>query len=237
MRMTMSRWRWNALALPLILVWAPAHSADAAALAELKSQLYAIVAEYEPGTPVTPEMDAKVSEAAKALEEAAGVPDLNAQATTLDGTWLNIYDTRNLAYQVNLKFMSGGVFPDTLVPVRMTTQELRPSAGFYRNTMIMEAGAEKVPFHYIATAGLGVNADKANVVDVSFKSFEFVPSDARYSGDDLRAALQLEPDTPLVLTMPEGGPPSNSIVTYLDDELRINRGATTPYIAVMKKLK
>ena len=228
---------WHALALFLVIGWTPAHSADEATPDALKAALLDVVAEYEPGTPVTPEMDAKVSEAARALEEAAGAVDLKAQADVLDGLWLSLYDTRNLHYQVDLKFMSGGIFPEKMVPVRMTTQELRPGEGFYRNTMIMEAGDESVPFHYIATADFGVNADEANVVDVSFETFEFVPSDARYSTEDLRAALGLTADTPLVLNMPAGIPPANSTVTYMDDDLRVNRGTTTPYVAINKKLK
>lgn len=237
MSMTKSRWRWGALALSLLVAWEPAHSADDATLEALKAQLLDVVAEYEPGTPVTPEMDAKVSDAARSLEEAVGTIDLNAQAKTLDGMWLSLYDTRNLQYQVDLKFMSGGIFPEKMVPVRMTTQELRPEEGFYRNTMIMEAGDAKVSFHYIATAEFGVNADIANVVDVSFQTFEFVPSDAHYSTEDLRAALGLTQDTPLVLTMPAGIPPANSTVTYLDNDLRINRGTTTPYVSVNRKLQ
>ncbi len=237
MSMTKSRWRWGVLALPLVVASEVAHSSDEATPEALKAQLLDVVAEYEPGTPITPEMDAKVSKAARALEEVAGAVDLNAQSDSLDGMWLSLYDTRNLHYQVDLKFMSGGVFPEKLVPVRMTTQELRPGVGFYRNTMIMQAGEAKVPFHYLATAQFGVNADTANVVDVSFQTFEFVPSDAHHSTDDLRAALGLAADTPLVLTMPDGIPPANSTVTYLDNDLRINRGTTTPYVAVNRKLK
>ena len=39
------------------------------------------------------------------------------------------------------------------------------------------------------------------------------------------------------LSDPDGIPPANSTVTYLDNDLRINRGTTTSYVAVNKKLK
>ena len=214
-----------------------ATSEEAPDLGELKSQLLLTVAEYEPGTPVTPEIDAKISAAAKALEDAAGLPNLSENVEQLDGTWLSLYDTRNLAYQVNLKFMSGGLYPDTMTPVRMTTQEWRPAEGFYRNIMFMEAGDDKVPFIYTATAGLSISDKEQNLVDVAFQTFEFIPSDARYSADDLRSALGIEPSTPLVVKMPEGVPASNTHVTYLDEDIRINRGTVTPYIAVLKRLK
>ena len=66
------RQRCGVLAAVILLSGWPAHAADEATLEALKAQLMEVVAEYEPGTPVTPELDAKVSEAARALEEATG---------------------------------------------------------------------------------------------------------------------------------------------------------------------
>jgi pimeloyl-ACP methyl ester carboxylesterase len=200
----------------------------------LKTKLLEEIAHYQPGTPVTPARDDAVKTAAAALEAAAGAPDLIAAPHLIDGVWVSMFDSRDLLHQANMKVMSVGALPEQFVPIRTTFQELRPAFNFYRNTMVMEAGPQRLAFNYISTARFEIKPDAPNVFQVFFTTTSFVPADARISADELRAALGMPAGMALDVTMAPRGP-FPSIVTYADDELRINRGES--YVAVLRRLR
>ena len=216
----------------------PAPTAPMSARAEVQDALdrvLALVAEYRPGTPVDPALDARVRSAVDALERAAGAPpDVAANPASVDGVWLCVYDTRDLLHVAGMRIMSGGRYPDAKIPARTTIQELRPAQGWYRNTVVLAAGPQQIPVNYEATAKLSLDPAAPNVFRVQFERLAFVPADARHDAAAVRAALGLPADAPLVIDVPPG-PASPSTVVYVDDAVRINRGKA--YVSVLKRLR
>ena len=198
------------------------------------------LAAYQPGEPPTEEITAKIDAAAARLEALAGPPDLQADASLADGLWLTLVSSQGVFGDVDLAFMTralpGGGVEAGSGRIVQVLQELRPSLGMYRNTAFLEVGDDALPAVHFATADLGVSSAQANVITVRFRRIEFAPTSAVVSPDALRAALGLPDDAPLVHEIPvmDGVPPSTSTVTYLDEELRINRGKD--YIAVLRRL-
>jgi hypothetical protein len=223
--------------LTVICTWLATTAAvaddGAAVLAERKAALLAAVAAYEPGTPVTPQQDRRVDAAAAALEALAGTPDLAADPSVVDGTWIALYHTHDLLHRVDVGFMSGRLYAPLTVRAMATTQELWPKRSFYRNRMVLETPGG-VPLIYTATARLALSAEAPNVLEVTFERFEFAPGAASVSQADLRESLGLATDTPLAIEVAEPRT-STSTVTYVDEDLRVNRGRD--YIAVMRKLQ
>ena len=103
--------------------------------------------------------------------------------------------------------------------------------------MVMSAGEDQTPLLHLATAELGIAEDQPNVLLVRFKRIEFVPASAEVDLPKLRSVLGLPADAHLAIDIPydEKRPPSRSTVTYLDEDLRINRGKN--YIAVLRKVQ
>lgn len=201
--------------------------------AALKAALLDVVRRYRPGAPVDTEHDAEVKAAAALLEADAGPPDLVEAPHLVDGVWLCLFDSRDLLHAADMARMTVGALPSQRVPIRTTFQELRPALGFYRNTMVMEAGPERLPFNYISTAQFEIRPEARNVFQVSFTSTSFVPADARVTPEALRTALGMPAAMPLSWTQAPRGP-FPSIVTYADEALRLNRGDS--YISVLQRL-
>lgn len=202
--------------------------------APLKAALLAATAAYTPGRAVTKNEDEAVKAAAAALEACVPAPDLRADAMALDGVWLCVFDTRDLLFATgDMARMTNNALPAQIIPIRTTFQELRPAAGFYRNTMVMEAGEARLTFLYQSTATFAIAPDAGNRLQVSFVSTALVPACARTSPQMLREALRAPPSMPLSWTTPPIGP-FPSTVSYLDEDLRINRGAD--YISVLRRL-
>jgi hypothetical protein len=209
-------------------------AADSTAVSAAKRALVAAVASYTPGTAVTPALDAQVKALAASLESAAGAkPDLVSNPELVHGIWVCTFDSRDLLHVAGMKIMTGGRYPDAKIPARATVQELAPSRGFYRNTVMLAAGADAIPVNYEATAELSIDSTARNVFRVKFTQLAFVPGDARYDAAAVRTALGLPADAPLVMQVP-AGPASPSEVTYVDADLRINRGKD--YISVLRRL-
>jgi hypothetical protein len=214
-----------------------ANAAESTAMDKLqsaKSDLLAAIATHPSDRPVTPEIDATIKARALELETLAGVPNVAAEPALVEGIWICIYDTRDLLNAAGMKIMSGGQYPDARIPARATIQELHPARGLYRNTVALQAGPNKIAVNYEATATLAIEPATPNVFRVKFEQLAFIPTDARYSQDDVRAALGLAAGAPLVIKVPPG-PASPSEVSYVDADLRINRGKT--YISVLQRLR
>jgi hypothetical protein len=214
--------------------------ADANEIDAARAELMGALAEYQPAEPPTEEIISRIDAAAARLEALAGPPDLRAEASLADGLWLTLFSSQGVFGEVDLAFMTRAL-PDGGVDagsgrIVQVLQELRPSIGLYRNTAFLEVGDDALPAVHFATADLGVSAEQPNVITVRFRRIEFAPTSATISPDALRAALGLPAGAPLVHEIPvmDGVPPSTSTVTYLDKELRINRGKD--YIAVLRRL-
>jgi hypothetical protein len=199
-----------------------------------KTELLAVIASHPPDRPVTSEIDVAIKAAALKLETLAGVPNVAAEPSLVEGIWMCVYDTRDLLNAAGMKIMSGGLYPDAKIPARATIQELHPARGLYRNTVALLAGPNKIAVSYEATATLAIDPATPNLFRVKFEQLAFIPTDARYSQDDVRAALGLAASAPLVIKVPPG-PASPSEVSYVDADLRINRGKT--YISVLRRLR
>lgn len=207
---------------------------------EAKARLLEVIGNYTPGGPVTEELTAAISAAVEELERAAGTPNLIESPEMAAGHWRSLFSSQGIVGEIDVSFMTralpGGGKKGGVAVSHEVLQELRPEEGFYRNMMVMTAGEDNVPLLHVATAKLGVAPDKPNDLTVQFRRIDFVPGRADVTLAQLRAALQLADDTPLTIELPlEQSRTSRSTVTYLDDNLRINRGKT--YIAILQKVQ
>lgn len=209
---------------------------------DAKAALLEAIDAYEPGSPVTEEITARIDAAAKVLEQSAGAPpQLSGMTDILTGQWTSVFSSQGIVGEIDVSFMTrahpgGGVNGGKAIS-HMVLQELNPENGFYRNMMVMSAGENDTPLLHIATADLGLAEDQPNVLEVRYKRLEFVPASADVDMAELRAVLGLPEDAHLAIDIPQSPdrPASRSTVSYLDEDLRINRGKT--YIAVLRKVQ
>lgn len=236
-----------ALGLAVSVPLAPANAEDAEEASDVgeaeaviaaRANLLNVIGEYTPGAPITSELTERVSTAAAELEEAAGdPPNLWQEFDRVTGQWALLFSSQGVVGEIPVQFMTrshpgGGIEGGTAKSLTVL-QELRPADRFYRNMMVMEAGEDATPLLHIATADLGISADKPNDLTVSFRVIGFAPGRADVTPEQLREALSLPEGADLSVDMPLGIV-SKSTVTYLDDDLRINRGKD--YIAVLRKV-
>lgn len=236
------RYYATCLGAALVTLACPTASANPESVDDAKAALLAVIATYEPGGPVTDALTARITAAADALEQAAGAPpDLHKTPELADGQWRSLFSSQGIVGEIDVAFMTralpGGGKRGGKATSHVVLQELRPTAGFYRNTMVMTAGENDTPLLHLATAELGIADDKPNDLTVRFRQIDFVPGRADVTPADLRTALGLGAGTPLTITVPVDPerPPSRSTVTYLDGDIRINRGER--YIAVLQKIQ
>jgi len=215
---------------------------EAVTVDQAKAALLVAVAAYDPGSPVTDEVTKSIDAAAKVLEEAAGKPpNLSEMHSILRGQWASIFSSQGIVGEIDMAFMTrahpGGGISGGKALSHMVLQELNPENRFYRNMMVMSAGEDDLPLLHIATADVGLAQDQPNVLEVRFKRIEFVPGRADVTQEQLRAVLGLPEDAHLGIDIPQdpARPASRSTVTYVDEELRINRGKN--YIAVLRKIQ
>jgi|GEM_PF-6990026 len=216
----------------LMMATAALSAQTEAAKADLMQLLAAQPAASVPDAARKAEIDA----AAARLEASAALPDLNVSKAEADGVWMTLYSSQGIFGKIPVAFMTralpGGGASGGTATVEQVWQEFNLESRFYRNSMLLLAG--DTPIHYIATADVGVAAAKPNDLEVAFHDIVFAPGKAGVSNEDVRAALQLAPETPLSIKVP-ARTPSVSSVTYLDGDLRINRGKD--YVAVLRKVQ
>lgn len=204
----------------------------------LKSDLLDLIDQrYQPGAPVSSDVDDAVKAAAALLEAETGPPDLSANGALLAGCWQLRFDSRDLLHaSADMDRMSGGLLPKQTVTILNTFQELRsptPHAdGFYRNTMVMEQAG--VGFLYISTASFAVDEETPNVFQVSFFGTSFVPLYAKDGPAAVRRALNMPAHMPMDHTLSQPVGPFPAMVSYCDETLRINRGED--YISVLERI-
>jgi len=227
--------------LLLFAAWPLTAAADGAAVRQARAELLDVLAAYAPGAAPDEAFTARVDTAARELERAAGPPDLRVLPDRAAGLWRTLFSSQGVFGEVDLAFMTralpGGGAAGGTARIEQVLQELRPSDGFYRNTMVMRVGPEGVPALYFATADLAIAETPPNALAVRFRRIEFVPARADIPPAVLREALGLPPDTPLALTIPRRPDVRASIskVTYLGERLRINRG--DDYVAVLERVR
>lgn len=240
----MSTGKFNLILLmTLVLLCACASpQSQAASVEDARAALLHAIAAYTPGAPVTDEITASIDAAATALEEAAGQPPKLAEMKDiLTGQWASLFSSQGIVGEIDMAFMTrahpGGGVSGGKALSHMVLQELNPDQGFYRNLMVMSAGEDQTPLLHLATAELALAEDQPNVLLVRFKRIEFVPASAEVGLSKLRSVLGLPEDAHLAINIPydENRPASMSSVTYLDEDLRINRGKN--YIAVLRKVQ
>jgi len=215
--------------------------AAAASDAGAKAGLLAVIARYQPGTPPDTAMITAVETAASALEATRPAPDLARNPALVDGVWMNLFSSQGIVGEIDVAFMTrslpGGGQPGGKARVHNVLQELRVSDRFYRNMMMIDAGPANTPIFYSATADVGVASDHPQDLAVRFKRFVFAPARADVGNDEVRRALALPDGAPLALEIPDEKlpPASASTVTFVDGDIRINRGKN--YIAVLRKVQ
>lgn len=211
-------------------------------VAAAKAALFKRLAEYRPGAPVGEELTGRIDAAAAELERAAGgPPDLRANLERLTGQWVSLFSSQGVVGEIEVRFMTralpGGGHAGGTALSQVVLQELRPAERFYRNMMTMLAGEPRIPLLHVATASVDVAEDAPNFLEVRFRRIEFLPGRADVTLEQLRDALALPEEAPLAVDVPMdlSKPASRSEVTYLDDDLRINRGKN--YVAILRKVR
>ncbi|MEM7569981.1 MAG: PAP/fibrillin family protein [Pseudomonadota bacterium] len=205
-----------------------------------KDMLLTVLAQYQPGAPITGALKTSVDAAAKRLEATNTAPVNLNENEDVRGLWVNLFSSQGIMGDVDVAFMTrtlpGGGKPGGKAIIQSISQELVPEQRFYRNMMVMTAGEKKVPILYIATADLGIASDRSNDLEVLFHTIVFAPGGKGISNKDVRGALALDDTTPLSIDIPitDKRKASRSTVTYLDHDLRINRGKD--YIAILRKV-
>lgn len=196
---------------------------------------------YTPGAPVTEAITAPIDAAARALEASAPSPDLAADPTAADGFWVSLFSSQGIVGEVPVAFMTralpGGGVEAGAATVTAVFQELRVAERFYRNTMLMTAGPDATPILYVADADVTVDAAAPQDLQVRFVRITFAPARAGDTLAEVRAALGLPDGAPLAaeIALTPERPASTSTVTYLDDDLRVNRGRG--YVAVLRRVQ
>ena len=214
-----------AVLTPLIFLACSVPQSQAADVDDAKAALIKALSEYTLGDPITKDITASIDAAAIALEQAAGdTPKLTEMTKILTGQWESV-------------FSSQAAHPGSKTTAHIVLQELNPEKGFYRDMTVMSAGENKTPLLHIATADLGLAKDLPNVLEVRFHRVEFVPARADVSMKHLRTVLGLPEDARLSVDISDDSnrPVSRLTVTFVDEDLRINRG--NDYIAVFRKIQ
>ena len=214
-----------AVLTPLIFLACSVPQSQAADVDDAKAALIKALSEYTLGDPITKDITASIDAAAVALEQAAGdTPKLTEMTKILTGQWESV-------------FSSQAAHPGSKTTAHIGLQELNPEKGFYRDMTVMSAGENKTPLLHIATADLGLAKDLPNVLEVRFHRVEFVPARADVSMKHLRTVLGLPEDARLSVDISDDSnrPVSRLTVTFVDEDLRINRG--NDYIAVLRKIQ
>lgn len=214
-----------AVLTPLIFLACSVPQSQAADVDDAKAALIKALSEYTLGDPITKDITASIDAAAVALEQAAGdTPKLTEMTKILTGQWESV-------------FSSQAAHPGSKTTAHIVLQELNPEKDFYRDMTVMSAGENKTPLLHIATADLGLAKDLPNVLEVRFHRVEFVPARADVSMKHLRSVLGLPEDARLSVDISDDSnrPVSRLTVTFVDEDLRINRG--DDYIAVLRKIQ
>ena len=214
-----------AVLTPLIFLACSVPQSQAADVDDAKAALIKALSEYTLGDPITKDITASIDAAAVALEQAAGdTPKLTEMTKILTGQWESV-------------FSSQAAHPGSKTTAHIVLQELNPEKDFYRDMTVMSAGENKTPLLHIATADLGLAKDLPNVLEVRFHRVEFVPARADVSMKHLRSVLGLPEDARLSVDISDDSnrPVSRLTVTFVDEDLRINRG--NDYIAVLRKIQ
>ena len=214
-----------AVLTPLIFLACSVPQSQAADVDDAKAALIKALSEYTLGDPITKDVTASIDAAAVALEQAAGdTPNLTEMTKILTGQWESV-------------FSSQAAHPGSKTTAHIVLQELNPEKDFYRDMTVMSAGENKTPLLHIATADLGLAKDLPNVLEVRFHRVEFVPARADVSMKHLRSVLGLPEDARLSVDISDDSnrPVSRLTVTFVDEDLRINRG--NDYIAVLRKIQ
>lgn len=74
---------------------------------QAKSALLEVLAGYEPGAQISEALKVRVSDAAAALEQAAGgPPDLLANIEQVSGQWVNLFSSQGVVGEIDVSFMT-----------------------------------------------------------------------------------------------------------------------------------
>ncbi|WP_416908593.1 MAG: PAP/fibrillin family protein [Polymorphobacter sp.] len=202
------------------------------------ADLLIILSGIDPTRPLADDVKARIEAAIAATEASAPAPDFGATPAAADGVWTTLYSSQGIFGDVPVSFMTrampGGGADGGTARVRQVWQEIDMGRGFYRNSMLLEAGPAATPIHYLATADVAPAPERPNGFGVAFRQMVFAPGAPGVDNAQVRAALALSAETPLSITVPSPQP-APATVTYLDDDLRINRGKD--YVAAMQRVR
>ena len=195
------------------------------AVVKAKAELFEALANYTLGDTITTEITESIDAAVVKLEQAAGEPPkLTDMTEILTGQWASLFSSQTWGNH------GGG---DSRLTTQMALQELNLEKSFYRNMKIMNAG--EIPLLHISTAELSLAKDVPNVFELWFNHVEFVPARADVDLKELRSVLGLSEDAKLAVYMPsDAQTKSRSTVTFVDKDLRINRGKDS--LEVLRKI-
>ncbi len=187
-------------------------------LAELKSRLIELAAATDMRFEATKDEEATLQELAAEVEKLNPTPDPATRADLLDGRWRLLYSSFRLTREASLARLSFGKLPEVTVRVEGIYQEVRTASGDYNNLVHFSHGELK---GVQVTKGRFAPADGTRL-SVAFHGADARPEDRTMPLPRFAAELGTSPDR---LDAPLEAPGLWSDVVYLDDGLRLMRGA------------
>jgi hypothetical protein len=187
-------------------------------LPELKQRLIELAAATDMRFEATKEEEQEIQALAAEVEKLNPTPDPARRADLLDGRWRLLYSSFRLTREASLGRLSFGKLPEVTVRVEGIYQEVDTAGGHYNNL---------VHFAHGDTKGVQVTKGRFEPADGTRLSIAFYAADARPADRAVAPAafatsLGTAPDR---LEAPLDAPGLWSDVVYLDDDLRLNRGA------------
>jgi hypothetical protein len=187
-------------------------------LPELKQRLIELAAATDMRFEATKDEEKTIQELAAEVEKLNPTPDPARRADLLDGRWRLLYSSFRLTREASLGRLSFGKLPEVTVRVEGIYQEVGTAGGHYNNLVYFTHGA---------TAGVQATKGRFEPADGTRLSIGFYAADARPAGAGVplpafASELGTSPDR---LEAPLEAPGLWSDVVYLDDELRLMRGA------------
>ncbi len=187
-------------------------------LADLKQQLIDLSAATDMRFEATKDEEATIKSLAADVEKLNPTPEPARRADLLDGRWRLLYSSFRLTREASLARLSFNQLPDVTVRVEGIWQEVGTAGGHYNNLVYFTFGNLR---GIQTTKGRFTPADGTRL-SIAFYAADARPENAATPLPRFAAELGTAADR---LEAPLTAPGLWSDVVYLDEELRLNRGA------------
>lgn len=186
----------------------------------LKSELVALCAKTDAGfDKADPEVE-RIKALAMSLEEHNPTPDAGRRPDLYAGRWVMLYSSFGVERETTLARLSFSKYPATPVTMHQVFQEIGAGGDVYDNTVTF-TGPDGAEGAMVMLGRYEGNPEDGARMDVTFYEVFLAPTNGA-APTDFAAALGLQGG--LIQEIAKT-PPLHSRITYLDEDLRLNRGS------------